>query len=590
MHKTLQRFFEPLGKVKILTGKVTGAAIIWALWSTFLIYTNKQIAVAAEAWNAWMINERVVYFLICAATMYTSVTLFEKHYDTIFWELQRLLYKRHLKETIALDNNSFELIGTWYFNSVFQRGVDKWADLLAMYCKQWVPWFLEMSLSFVLIYMGAWWKGVGLTLLGFILSWVAMIIWAKISYQRRLNKRKEYSLMDRQIVKIIMSKFEVLQNNQIDAENKKIDQGYDNIIAYNEHDRRGVVISYIIPRILIDVLRGAVYFYVWLWVIQGTYTIADFVLLISIIELFKSSMISLISIYRRTIKERVYVKRLRDKFDTLPRIEWLENWNMFSYEQWTIEIKNLSYQYSQMDVVDTLESWTLKSTQAENVFTDFNLSLEWGKKTAFVWVSGSWKSTLIKLIAWYLTPTSGSVSVDAQDLSEINLHSYYKHIWYLTQDPSIFDGTVLENLTYATEWNSCEEKLQDALKKAQCDFVFDLPKDIHTEIGERGVRLSWGQRQRLAIAKLLLKDPSIIILDEPTSALDSFSEDGITKAMHTLFEWRTVLIIAHRLQTVKEADDIIVLDAGTVVERGTHAWLLKKKWVYAQMLELQSGF
>jgi len=107
---------------------------------------------------------------------------------------------------------------------------------------------------------------------------------------------------------------------------------------------------------------------------------------------------------------------------------------------------------------------------------------------------------------------------------------------------------------------SIKEKVDYALKKAKCDFVYDLEKWIDTEIGERWVRLSWWQKQRLAIAKIFLKDPKIIILDEPTSALDSFSEEAITEAMHNLYDWRTVLIIAHRLQTVKEADEIIVLD------------------------------
>lgn len=125
---------------------------------------------------------------------------------------------------------------------------------------------------------------------------------------------------------------------------------------------------------------------------------------------------------------------------------------------------------------------------------------------------------------------------------------------------------------------------------AKCEFIYDLPQWVDTEIGERGIRLSGGQRQRLAIAKIFLKDPEIIILDEPTSALDSFSEEAITEAMHNLFENRTVIIIAHRLQTVKHADDIIVLDHGEVVERGTHHELVSQSGSYATMLELQSGF
>jgi ATP-binding cassette, subfamily B, bacterial AbcA/BmrA len=156
-------------------------------------------------------------------------------------------------------------------------------------------------------------------------------------------------------------------------------------------------------------------------------------------------------------------------------------------------------------------------------------------------------------------------------LDETALKSYYPHIGYLTQDPGVFDATIRENLVSAvsimlkdldnhSDKKNLEQKLTEALKLAQCDFVFEMEKGLDTEIGERGVRLSGGQKQRLAIAKIFLKNPEIILLDEPTSALDSFSEEKITEALNTLFEGRTVIIIAHRLQTVKKADDIIVIE------------------------------
>ncbi len=128
------------------------------------------------------------------------------------------------------------------------------------------------------------------------------------------------------------------------------------------------------------------------------------------------------------------------------------------------------------------------------------------------------------------------------------------------------------------------------MKKAQCDFVFSMKKGIETEIGEKGIRLSGGERQRLAIAKLFLKNPEIIILDEPTSALDSFSEDKISKALEELFKGRTTIIIAHRLQTVKKADRILVIENGKIVEEGTHAELIQRNGIYNDMLNMQSGF
>ncbi|MCH2188914.1 ATP-binding cassette domain-containing protein, partial [Candidatus Gracilibacteria bacterium] len=181
---------------------------------------------------------------------------------------------------------------------------------------------------------------------------------------------------------------------------------------------------------------------------------------------------------------------------------------------------------------------------------------------------------------------------------------------YLTQEPSVFDGTVYDNLTYALESfpnpsdtaptpnpspkgrgeSEFEQHLHHIIKLAKCEFIYDFPEGLQTEIGEKGIRLSGGQRQRLAIAKIFLKDPKIIILDEPTSALDSFSEEQITQAMRNLFKGRTVIVIAHRLQTVKNADHIYVIEDGQVIEEGTHSSLTKKKGIYKRMLDLQSGF
>ena len=148
----------------------------------------------------------------------------------------------------------------------------------------------------------------------------------------------------------------------------------------------------------------------------------------------------------------------------------------------------------------------------------------------------------------------------------------------------------MDNLTYWSNTKNSKKDLDEAIKKAKCEFIYDLEDWINTEIWEKWIRLSWWQRQRLAIAKIFLKDPKIIILDEPTSALDSFSEEQITKSLNNLFNWRTVIIIAHRLQTVKNADNIFVLENWEIKEEWTHTKLVKLGGIYKKMLDLQSGF
>ncbi len=169
-----------------------------------------------------------------------------------------------------------------------------------------------------------------------------------------------------------------------------------------------------------------------------------------------------------------------------------------------------------------------------------------------------------------MRPESGEIHILGNNLATTSLQSYYRHIGYLTQDPSVFDGSIRENLVSVLlerDLPSVEKDLAIALEKARCDFIYDLKDGLDTQIGERGVRLSGGQKQRLAIAKIFLKNPEIILLDEPTSALDSFSEEFITQALDELFINRTVIIVAHRLQTVRNADEILVIDAGKIVQR-----------------------
>lgn len=282
----------------------------------------------------------------------------------------------------------------------------------------------------------------------------------------------------------------------------------------------------------------------------------------------------------------IFVEKLQETFDAMPPLVWYETGAPFLLKQWTIELRDVSFSYQKK------EEW---GGNTNCIFDNFSLTIPAQQKIAFVWPSGGGKTTLVKLIAGYLRPTLGKILVDGQDLTTVSLKSYYPHIWYLTQDSSVFDGTIRENLEYGIDEQSAmtveaKQSLTSVIKLAQCERVYDLPHGLDTEIGERGIRLSGGQRQRLAIAKLMLKNPSIIILDEPTSALDSENEEAVTESLNALFAWRTVIIIAHRLQTVKTADTIVLIDNGQIVEQWTHSSLMEQQGKYFKMVELQSGF
>jgi subfamily B ATP-binding cassette protein MsbA len=213
-----------------------------------------------------------------------------------------------------------------------------------------------------------------------------------------------------------------------------------------------------------------------------------------------------------------------------------------------------------------------------------------GTTTALVGSSGSGKSTLISLIMTFNRPTSGRVLVDGRDLRDVRLRDYRSHLGIVLQDNFLFDGTVAENIAYAKP-GATREEIQAVSRVAHCDeFVQGFPQGYDTVVGERGVRLSGGQRQRVAIARALLADPRILILDEATSSLDSESEAYIQDGLKALRRGRTTFVIAHRLSTIQSAEEILVLEAGEIVERGTHAGLLALGGRYRQLYDKQHRF
>ena len=211
-----------------------------------------------------------------------------------------------------------------------------------------------------------------------------------------------------------------------------------------------------------------------------------------------------------------------------------------------------------------------------------------GEMIALVGPSGSGKSTLINMVIGFLRPQSGRILIDGRDLSSYDLRSYRKHISVVPQESVLFDGTVFDNVSYGMP-SVTDKQVRDALKAANAeDFVNELPNGIETLVGEKGARISGGQKQRLAIARALIRNPRILILDEATSALDSQSEHAIQDALNTLMKSRTTFMVAHRLSTVQRANCILVLKAGKVVERGTHAELVGAGGLYQELYEAQS--
>ena len=227
---------------------------------------------------------------------------------------------------------------------------------------------------------------------------------------------------------------------------------------------------------------------------------------------------------------------------------------------------------------------------ATNVLDDINFEIKPGKRIALVGPSGGGKSTITSLILRFYKQQQGKITLDGHDINDLRLKDIRDQIALVSQETTLFDDTIGRNIMYGMLDQYDEERLNEAIKAAHVDeFLGDLPDGLDTVVGEHGLRLSGGQRQRIAIARAIYKDAPILILDEATSALDNKSERFVQEALETLMKGRTSLVIAHRLTTVENSDEIFVLQGGKIAEKGSHKKLMKKGGLYSSLHQAQSN-
>ncbi|HEX6050007.1 MAG TPA: ABC transporter ATP-binding protein [Gemmatimonadaceae bacterium] len=306
-------------------------------------------------------------------------------------------------------------------------------------------------------------------------------------------------------------------------------------------------------------------------IVGGTMTLGDFVMYIFFIGLVAAPLVQIASIGTQVSEAFAGLDRIREIRNTSTEDQEDERRAAIGELEGHVAFENVSFEY----------------VPGVPVLRDISFTTRAGTTTALVGSSGAGKSTLIGLVSAFNRPTSGRVLVDGRDAATLRLRDYRANLGVVMQDNFLFDGTVRDNIAFAKP-DATDEEIRAVSRIAHCDeFIERFEAKYDTIVGERGVKLSGGQRQRVAIARAILADPRILILDEATSSLDSESEALIRDGLRSLRRGRTTFVIAHRLSTIESADQILVMEEGRIVERGTHAELLAANGRYRQLYDKQ---
>ena len=309
-------------------------------------------------------------------------------------------------------------------------------------------------------------------------------------------------------------------------------------------------------------------------ILAGKMTLGDLVMYIFFIGLVAAPLVSIASIGTQITEAFAGLDRIRELMDMRTELDEDAERRPLGRLAGDVAFEDVWFEYN----------------PGQPVLRGISFEARSGTTTALVGSSGSGKSTLISLVMAFNRPTQGRVRVDGQDLADVRLRDYREQLASVLQENFLFDGTIADNVGYARP-GATRQEIVAACRVAHCDeFITQFPDGYNTVVGERGIKLSGGQRQRVSIARAVLANPRILILDEATSSLDSESEQMIQDGLRQLRSGRTTFVIAHRLSTIRSADQILVIEAGEIVERGTHRDLLALNGRYRQLYDKQYTF
>lgn len=542
-------------------------------------------------------------FVLVLVGILLGVRLVRSLLNRVSWFMANMVATKlevHLKEigfrhltTLSIDY--FNQHSSGKLMSELDRGVNRIKSIINNSGMHFVPALVTALMSVVIVFNYEW-KVATASVLAFV-PFIAINRW-RFNRNAKLEKQ-EYKLFDKQFGHFWEAISSMIVIKAFTAEKyeqtllKKFFTKFINLRKAMEHNQNIALVG----DLFMEVWNWGLFAYI-LWItIQGQVTVGIMVLLIQYTQMIQQPLWEINWIFWEIKRAQLGSKQLLRILKVKPTIVEIKNPIKLEMIKGTFVFKDVSFIYPQkqsepeaalaLDGAAPMQD--KKTTAIKPVFNNLNLIIPSGKITALVGPSGSGKSTIAAMMLRYFDPDKGQIFLDGVNLKKLSKKNLRSNIGIVLQEPYLFSGSIKENLRYAKP-NASLKEMEKACRVAQAhQFIQELPSGYDTEIGERGVLLSGGQKQRLSLARTILKNPAIIIFDEATSSLDSQSELLIQKALSTLLKGRTAVVIAHRLSTVRRADQIVVLKEGQIHEQGNHQQLIDQDGLYAQLFKIQSG-
>ena len=543
-------------------------------WATDALAGHGTAPVAADNWLAWVFAAPVVMTLAYGGTRIV-MGLLTQWRDGIFAKVAMHAVRRLAMltfEHMHLLSLRFHLERkTGGLTRVLERGRNAIETIVRMVLLQLAPTIVELALIVAVLLLHFDWRYVavvGITVALYMLFTYYATEW-RINIRRKMNESDSDAN-----AKAIDSLLNYETVKYFSAEEREANR-YDRSMARYEDASVKAYVSLAVlnagQAVIFTIGLAAAMVLCAYGIERGTNTVGDFVMINAMMIQLYTPLNFMGMVYREIKQAVIDIEIMFSLLARKPEIEDSPDAHVLQVRAGAIRFENVSFAYE----------------PARPILTDLNFDVAAGHTVAIVGPSGAGKSTISRLLFRFYNVTGGRILIDSQDVRSVTQASLRAAIGMVPQDTVLFNDTIRYNIRYGG-WDASDAEVEEAARQAQIDgFIRRAPKGYETEVGERGLKLSGGEKQRVAIARTILKAPPILLLDEATSALDSHTERDIQDELDRVSKNRTTLVIAHRLSTIVNADEILVLDRGAIIERGTHRELLARGGLYAGMWNRQ---